>query len=169
MPLLDKPEVERLLMTAPVWCPDCETWTRKNYCRRLDQFFWDGHAPGCEHYHDDPDCRKYDLTTGEPDPPIYTQQSSLPEGAVKASEIKPGQCFRKRQGQFAYMRINDSSAKYFRLDHERCIYGVAHNGNMAEVPKDHFVIPCGPEQMVKNLVAEQVWEKAVGVAQRADR
>jgi hypothetical protein len=72
MPLLSESDLRNLLNCTASICSTCQATVRKNYCRTCDEFFWQGHKPGCtstdiEHLTH----RKYDLETGQGDPPIF--------------------------------------------------------------------------------------------------
>lgn len=62
---------------------------------------------------------------------------------IKAEDIAAGDFFRKKTGEFIYMRISESSAKHHQVrGNEDGIVGVCHNGNIAHVPFDKEVVRC---------------------------
>lgn len=101
---------------------------------------------------------------------IQQAAGSRPVGATKedkvqmkkAEEIEQGACFRKKGGDYAYLRIGDSSAKFHGLDSESKIYGVAYNGNMTAVERTKLVEPAIHEDMQDNRQSEETWNRDVG-------
>lgn len=62
--------------------------------------------------------------------------------ACQAKDIEEGECFRKESGEYEYLRISESSLKFFGyLGCDRNIVGVCvRNGNLTAVSKDKIVI-----------------------------
>jgi hypothetical protein len=79
---------------------------------------------------------------------------------VPASEIKAGECFRKKTGEFVYLRISESSTKT-HLKSEG-IYGVCFNGNTTKVKPETIVVRCSMEDMQRNQEDQDQWEMAMG-------
>ena len=82
---------------------------------------------------------------------------------VPASAISDwGGCFRKRTGEFVYMRLSESSVKFLKLDPDY-VYGVCYNGNVAKVKKDTLVVPMTKFDLIRNDLDTRAWERSIGV------
>lgn len=77
-------------------------------------------------------------------------------------EIEEGHCFRKRNGEFAYLRISDSAVKHFGLKHETHVYGVCYNGNMTEMERGKMVEPVDVSVMDENRGKEEEFDRVFG-------
>lgn len=77
---------------------------------------------------------------------------------VHAKTIEQGQCFRKRNGTYAYLRISESAVKFHGLDQD-AVYGVSYNGNMARVEADTLVEPVSVAVMAANQGEEDDWNR----------
>lgn len=58
---------------------------------------------------------------------------------IPASELNQGDFFRKPRGEYVYIRISDSAARFNGMDMSK-IHGVCHNGNMCSVDKMRRVV-----------------------------
>ena len=69
MPLLDDEQLTQMRQLPGEVCRVCKRLIRKNYCRQCDEFYWQGHATGCEVFDrfdgEHQGHRTYDLDTGE--------------------------------------------------------------------------------------------------------
>lgn len=83
---------------------------------------------------------------------------------IPVENIQSGQCFKKKQGTFAYIRISDSSAKFFGLKYETHVYGVCYNGNMAEIERGKLVVSVDVSAMNENRKAEEDWNRTFAKA-----
>ena len=79
---------------------------------------------------------------------------------VPASEIRQGQFFKKRKGEYTYLRISESSVKWIKADHTK-IYGVCFNGNVTCVASNTLVEPCSLGDFVKNIDNHRAWHLEV--------
>jgi hypothetical protein len=77
---------------------------------------------------------------------------------IPVEEIKPGQCFRKKNGEFAYLRISDSSARFYGLP-ETHVYGVCFNGNVTKVERGKLVVPVPVSVMAENRAGREAWDR----------
>jgi len=84
---------------------------------------------------------------------------------VLAESIEQGQCFRKIHGEYVYLAISKSSAKYAGLD-ETKLHGVCFNGNMASVSLSSKVIPMPFSAMSNNQAMQDVWEENMGCREK---
>jgi len=73
--------------------------------------------------------------------------------------IEFGKCFRKKNGEFAYLRISDNSARFFGLKYETHVYGVGYNGSMTEVERGKMVEPVDASVMEDNRSSEDNWNE----------
>lgn len=80
---------------------------------------------------------------------------------VEAHTIKSGECFRKKDGEYVYLRISDASADYLKLDPTK-VHGVAYNSNVAVVDREALVVRETPASMEANRGYESKWEKSAG-------
>ena len=78
---------------------------------------------------------------------------------IPVEDIEQGQCFRKRTGEFAYLRISDSAARHFGLKHQTHVYGVCYNGNMTEIERGTLVVPVEISVMNENREKEKNWDR----------
>ena len=67
-----------------------------------------------------------------------------------AQEIRPGEWFRKRGGKYVFLRMAESSVRFYKMD-ESFIYGTCFNGNTARVPKDKLVCRATALDYVQNI------------------
>lgn len=67
---------------------------------------------------------------------------------IKAKYIKDGECFRKKNGTFGYIKISEAAAKFHELSTDR-IYGVTSNGNITDVD---------PEKVVEKVLLKTFFE-----------
>jgi hypothetical protein len=79
---------------------------------------------------------------------------------VPASEIRQGQFFKKRKGEYTYLRISESSVKWIKADPTK-IYGVCFNGNITCVAANTPVEPCSLGDFVKNIDNNRAWHVEV--------
>lgn len=82
--------------------------------------------------------------------------------SVDARTIEPGQCWRKKTGEFVYLAISESAKNFHGLDADK-LYGVCFNGNMAAVSYGVEVEPMPTSAMDDNRKALRTWEDLVGV------
>ena len=80
---------------------------------------------------------------------------------IKASAVPQGQFFRKRRGEYVYLRISESSLKFMKVDTTK-VYGVCFNGNVAVVGPDTLVEPCSLSDFTKNIDDDRAWHTTVG-------
>lgn len=85
---------------------------------------------------------------------------------VRAQDIESGECFRKKQGTFVYLRISDSSVLFLGLS-PGAVYGVGYNGNVAVLDPETKVHPAKLEDFLTLRGQEEDWNAMVG-AQKAD-
>ena len=74
-------------------------------------------------------------------------------------EIEQGCCFRKKNGEFAYIRLSGSSIKFHGLDHETHIYGACYNGNITKVVKGTLVEAVDVSVMDENRRKEEEFDR----------
>ena len=79
----------------------------------------------------------------------------------RAHEIKAGNCFLKKHGHYAYLRISDAAVKFYGLNNLAHIYGVCYNGNITKVEKSTLVVPVTPSAMAANREADKNWHKTI--------
>lgn len=79
---------------------------------------------------------------------------------VPAKDVR--QAFRKRTGEYVYLRLSESSVKFLKLD-ETKIYGVCFNGNVAVVDPDKLVVEMPLSAILDNHEKEEFWERMIGV------
>lgn len=79
---------------------------------------------------------------------------------VCAKSIERGQCFVKRYGTYAYLRISPDALKFFGLDENRII-GVSGHGTMCEVSPQKLVRPVPHSELLKSVEEEHNWERDV--------
>lgn len=77
-----------------------------------------------------------------------------------ASEIKNGKCFRKKNGEYVYLRISESAVRFLGLD-ETKVYGVCFNGNVTCLDQDKLVEPMAPSGMATNRRSQARWEQDI--------
>lgn len=82
------------------------------------------------------------------------------ESLVPASTIKQGQFFRKRKGEYTYLRLSESSVKFMKLDLTK-IWGVCFNGNVTSVEASTRVEDCSLGDFVKNIDDDRKWHREV--------
>lgn len=85
---------------------------------------------------------------------------------IAASDI--GSFFRKKSGDFAYLRISESSIKFLGLD-PGYVYGVCHNGNVTKVTPDCQVVPESVETFNKNIQADILWHRGIGAKSKWEK
>ena len=83
-------------------------------------------------------------------------------GLVRAGDLHGGQCFRKKTGEYVYVVISPSSARFAGMD-EAFVWGVSFNGNLAKVDPSTMVVPKPLSAMTDNLEGRRQWERSVGV------
>lgn len=84
------------------------------------------------------------------------------DGAIAAADVPAGGFFRKRGGEYAYLRISESSVRHYGLNPD-LVYGVTWNGNMASVTPETLVVPCQIEDLATNKTMTMEWERRAGV------
>ena len=72
------------------------------------------------------------------------------------------QAFRKRTGEYVYIRLSESSVKFLKLD-ETKVYGVCFNGNVSVMEPDKLVVEMPLESVLKNQYKQDAWEEMIGV------
>jgi len=79
---------------------------------------------------------------------------------VVARLLDPGDCFRKRNGEFVFLRISDSAVKHSGLD-PTFVWGVCYNGNMCKISPDTLVHPEPLSGISANQKADEDWHQMV--------
>lgn len=79
---------------------------------------------------------------------------------IEAINIRQGQFFKKRKGDYTYLRISASSVKWLKVDPAK-IYGVCFNGNITCVAPSTLVEPCSLGDFVKNIDNNRAWHLEV--------
>lgn len=79
---------------------------------------------------------------------------------VCAKSIQAGQCFVKRYGTYAYLRLSSSSLKFHGLN-EHAIIGVNGYGNMCEVSPQKLVRIVPATELLKIAAEEYGWERNI--------
>lgn len=91
----------------------------------------------------------------------YQMSADNPK-TVAARAIAPGQCFRKKTGEYVYLRISESAARFLGLDTSN-VHGVCYNGNMCMVKSDVRVVRKEIKDMLGNVDKEKDWGNQIGV------
>ena len=92
--------------------------------------------------------------------------SSAEQPLIEAHELSNGDCFRKRNGTYVYIKLSDSSVKYSGLD-SNLVWGVCFNGNVTTVKPTTKVHRVALRDVYQNLVDLEEWEAMVGCKERS--
>jgi hypothetical protein len=77
---------------------------------------------------------------------------------VPAKDIQ--HAFRKKTGEFVYLRISESSLKFLGMD-TNFVYGITYNGNVTKVEPETLVCPMAIEDMMGNVQSERQWNRDI--------
>ena len=77
---------------------------------------------------------------------------------VQVKYLGAGDCFVKKQGEYVYIKMSESSVKHLNLDPMKC-YGMCFNGNTTTMEPDTLVSPSTIDGLVLNASTEDQWEK----------
>ena len=81
---------------------------------------------------------------------------------IEASNIRDGEYFRKKNGEYVYLKMSNSSIGYVNLDRTKT-HGICFNGNITIVEPYTAVIRCTFEDFAKNVQDNRDWhEKVIG-------
>jgi len=58
---------------------------------------------------------------------------------VPISDLRPGDIFRKLNGEYVHLKLSESSIKFHRLNFEFC-YGVSETGHLAKIKPETLVV-----------------------------
>ena len=81
---------------------------------------------------------------------------------IEASNIRDGEYFRKKNGNYVYLKISNSSVGYINLDRTKT-HGICFNGNITIVEPNTMVYRCTFEDFAKNVEEHRDWHlKVIG-------
>lgn len=82
---------------------------------------------------------------------------------TKAKNLKRGDVFRKKHGEYAYIVIAEASLKYhFGEAHQDRTLGVCYNGSITELQPETVVKQVSLEEMAGNQRKTNEWHRAIG-------
>lgn len=84
---------------------------------------------------------------------------------VAVEDVPEGGFFRKRNGEFTYVRISHASAgRFINQTHDR-IFGVTYNGNITSVEHGTKVQLCTIDDFAENIRTDQQWHEDIGAGE----
>lgn len=85
---------------------------------------------------------------------------------VEARELRGGECFKKRTGTYAYIKVSRSALKFMGLDPNE-IWGTCFNGNVTKMEPHTKVARVSVRDVYKNMLEIDEWEEMVGCKDRS--
>jgi hypothetical protein len=79
---------------------------------------------------------------------------------IEASNIKQGEYFRKKNGEYVYLKMSNTSIGYINLDRTKT-HGICFNGNITIVEPYTLVYRCTFTDFAKNVADNQNWHMTV--------